>query len=186
MTMAAEGTGNFMLVTAGGSLTIGGTVILKPAMAMDMTMTTKDASGTTTALGYRIIGTEAYANIGGDAWMSMSATDADKTINSFKPESLMSGLGSLEGMSVVGDETRNGIATTHYKGNAPAMVGSLFGLPNGTWTMEAWVARDGGYLVGSALLGQAPDGKFTMTIDISDLDSPANKVEKPANVTGAG
>ena len=45
ITMAAEGTASFSLVKPGGSMTIGGTVIVKPETAMDMTMTTKDGSG---------------------------------------------------------------------------------------------------------------------------------------------
>ena len=98
----------------------------------------------------------------------------------------MSGFGSADSMQVVGDETRNGISATHYKGDAPASIGSMFGLPDGTWTMEAWIAKDGGYLVSSAVTGQATDGKFTMSVDISDLDSPDNKVEAPANFTPMG
>ena len=184
--MAAEGTAGFSLVTAGGSMGIDGTVILKPDVAMDMTMSTKDASGNETAFGYRILGDKAYVSLGPDAWMETSAEDAGSTVDSFKPEKFMAGFGSLDGMEAVGDETRNGIASTHYKGEAPAAVGSMFGLPTGTWTMEAWVAKEGGYLVSSALVGEAPDGKFTMSVDISDLDSPDNKVEAPANFTPMG
>jgi len=181
ITMAAEGNASFSLVKPGGSLTIGGTVIVKPETAMDMTMTTKDGSGSETAFGYRILGDKAYVSLGPDAWMETSAADAQSTVDSFKPEKFMASFGSLDNMKPVGDETKNGIATTHYKGEAPASMGSMFGLPTGTWTMEAWVAKDGGYLVSSALVGEAADGKFTMSVDITDLDSPANTVEAPAS-----
>ena len=183
ITMAAEGSANFSLVQSGGSMTIGGTVIVKPAIAMDMTMSTKDATGTQTAFGYRIIGDKAFISLGPDAWMETSAADAQSTVDSFKPENFMTNFGSLDQMQAVGDETKNGVATTHYKGTAPTSVGSMFGLPTGTWTMEAWVAKDGGYLVSSALVGEATDGKFTMSVDISDLDSPNNTVEPPASFT---
>ena len=157
--------------------------IVKPAIAMDMTMSTKDATGTQTAFGYRIIGDKAFISLGPDAWMETSAADAQSTVDSFKPENFMTNFGSLDQMQAVGDETKNGVATTHYKGTAPTSVGSMFGLPTGTWTMEAWVAKDGGYLVSSALVGEATDGKFTMSVDISDLDSPNNTVEPPASFT---
>ena len=78
------------------------------------------------------------------------------------------------------------MATTHYQGEAPAAVGSMFGLPTGTWTMDAWIARDGGYLVSSSVSGEAPDGRFTMSVDISDLDSSDNKVEAPEKFTPLG
>ncbi len=186
ITMAAEGAANFSLVQSGGSMTIGGTVIVKPETAMDMTMSTKDATGTETAFGYRIVGDKAYVSLGPDVWMETSATDAQSTVDTFKPEKFMSSLGSLDNMQAVGDETKNGIATTHYKGEAPASMGSMFGLPTGTWTMEAWVAKDGGYLVSSSIVGESADGKFTMSVDISDLDSPSNSVEAPASFTPKG
>jgi hypothetical protein len=184
--MAAEGTASFSLVPAGGGMTISGTVIVKPEIAMDMTMTTKDASGTQAAFGYRIVDGKAYVSLGPDAWMETSAEDAQSTVEAFKPEKFMASLGSLDTMKPVGDETRNGVACTHYQGEAPATMGAMFGLPSGTWTMEAWVAKEGGYLISSALVGEATDGKFTMSVDISDLDSPDNTVEAPATFTPMG
>jgi hypothetical protein len=184
--MAAEGTASFSLVTSGGSMTISGTVILKPTVGMDMTMATKDAAGTETAFGYRIVDGKAYVSLGGVTWMETSAEDAQSTVDSFKPENFMSSFGSINDLQADGDETKNGIATTHYKGQAPASVGSMFGLPTGTWTMEAWIAKEGGFLVSSSLIGEATDGKFTMTMDIMDLDSSSNTVEAPASFTPLG
>jgi hypothetical protein len=184
--MAAEGTASFSLVPAGGGMTISGTVIVKPETAMDMTMTTTDASGTATAFGYRIVDGKAYVSLGPDAWMETSAEDAQSTVDAFKPEKFMASFGSLDTMQPVGEETKNGVVCTHYKGEAPATMGAMFGLPSGTWTMEAWVAKEGGYLISSALVGEATDGKFTMSVDISDLDSPSNTVEAPATFTPMG
>ena len=186
VSMTAEGVAGFALVPAGGSMTISGTVILKPGIAMDMTMTTKDKTGSETAFGYRIIGDKAYVSLVPDLWMETDADDAQSTVDSFKPGNFMTGFGSVNDMQNAGDEDRNGIATTHYKGEAPAAVGSMFGLPTGTWAMEAWIAREGGYLVSSSVSGEAPDGKFTMSVDISDLDSSDNKVEAPEKFTPMG
>jgi len=181
--MAAEGSASFSLLSGGGSLTISGTVITKPAVAMDMAMTTTDKAGASTTFAYRVVGDKAYVSMAPDQWMETSAADAQSTIDSFKPENFMTSFGGVDNLQAVGDETKNGAATTHYKGQAPTAMGSLFGLPTGTWTMEAWVAKDGGYLVSSALTGEATEGKFTMTMDVTDLNSPSNTVEAPASFT---
>ena len=183
--MAAEGSASFTLLSDGGSMTISGTVITQPA-AMDMAMTTTDKTGASATFAYKVVDGKAYVSMAPDQWMETSAADAQSTIDSFKPEKFMSSFGSLDTLQVVGDETKNGVATTHYKGTAPAEMGALFGLPTGTWTMEAWVAKDGGFLVSSALTGEATDGKFTMTMDVTDLNSPANTVVAPASFTPIG
>jgi hypothetical protein len=184
--MAAEGAATFTLLTGGGSMTISGTVITQPAVAMDMAMTTKDKTGASSTFAYKVVDGKAYVSMMPDQWMETSAADAQSTIDSFKPEKFMSSFGSLDNLQVVGDETKNGVATTHYKGAAPTSIGSVFGLPTGTWTMEAWVAKDGGFLVSSALTGEATEGKFTMTMDVTDLNSATNKVEAPATFTPIG
>lgn len=186
ISMAAEGSAGFALLSAGGSTTIAGTVILKPVVAMDMTMATTDAAGIEAAFGYRIIGDKAYVSFAPDLWMETPADDARATVDAFKPDSFMAGFGTAEGMKAMGDETRNGIETTYWKGEPPATMGAMFGLPSGTWTMEAWIARDGGFLVASAVTGEAPDGRFVMSVDIRDLDSADNTVEAPANFTPMG
>ena len=184
--MAAEGAANFSLVAGGGSMNIGGTVITQPAVAMDMTMTTTDKTGASSTFAYKVVDGKAYVSLTPDQWMETSAADAQSTIDSFRPEKFMSSFGSLDTMQAVGDENKNGVATTHYKGTAPTAMGSMFGLPTGTWTMEAWVAKDGGFLVSSSLVGEATDGKFTMTMDVTDLNSADNKVEAPASFTPIG
>ena len=186
MTMAAEGSATFALVEAGGSMTIAGTVILEPEIAMDMAISTKNAAGAETALGYRIVDGKAYVSLGPDSWIETDASDAQSTVESFKPETFMAGFSSVPNMKAVGDEDKNGVPTTHYKGDAPPSVGSMFGLPTGTWTIDVWVAKEGGYLVSSVLVGESTDGKFTMSLDVSDFDSPDNKVEAPENFTPMG
>jgi len=186
MTMAAEGSATFALVEAGGSMTIAGTVILEPEIAMDMAISTKNAAGAETVLGYRIVDGKAYVSLGPDSWIETDASDAQSTVESFKPETFMAGFSSVPNMKAVGDEDKNGVPTTHYKGDAPPSVGSMFGLPTGTWTIDVWVAKEGGYLVSSVLTGESSDGKFTMSLDVSDFDSPDNKVEAPENFTPMG
>jgi hypothetical protein len=184
--MAAEGAASFPALTAGGSLKISGTVITQPAVAMDMAMTTTDKTGASSTFAYKVVDGKAYMSMAPDQWVETSAADAQSTIDSFKPENFMASFGGVDNLQVVGDETKNGVATTHYKGAAPTGIGSTFGLPTGTWTMEAWVAKEGGFLVSSALIGEATEGKFSMTMDVTDLNSGDNKVEAPATFTPIG
>ncbi len=184
--IAAEGTAGFSFVPSDGSMTISGTAILEPEIAMDLTMSTRDAAGAEAAFGYRIIGDQAYVSLGTDMWIETSAEDAQRTVESLKPGGFLSSFGSMDAMQPVGDEMKNGVSCTHYSGEAPAALGAMFGLPAGTWTTEAWVAKDGGYVVSAAVTGEAPDGTFTMTVDIGDFNSPSNTVEAPSDFTPMG
>jgi hypothetical protein len=186
MEMKASGASEFMLVPKEGSLVMEGTVILKPTPAADITMTTSDGTASPSAMGIRLVDNMSYVNLGGDQWMGSPVTDMDSEMSSYKPENLLGGFSSMSGLSAVGDETKNGIATTHYKGEDTSGLASTFGLPDGSWTTDVWIAKDGGYVVSESVLASAKAGAeagtFTMTIDLTKANDPSLKVEKPANV----
>ena len=90
------------------------------------------------------------------------------------------------GYKSAGDDTQNGIACTHYKGDNSinALYGSLAGV-QGTFTADLWIAKDGGYPVKGVLAfsatagGQA--GTFGYTLDVTHVnDSTANVVAQPS------
>ncbi len=62
-------------------------------------------------------------------------------------------------------------------------MNSAFGLDEGAWAVDAWVAKEGGYLVSAVVKAtgksSGADASFSMSIDLSDLDSPNNKVTAP-------
>ena len=185
--MKAEGGSEFMMVPAGGSLVMEGDVILKPTEAVDVTMTTNDGT-TASVLGYRIIGDTAYINLGGDSWMSAPADDAASAVDSFKPDQMLGSYSSLEGLSKVGEEDKNGIPSEHYSSTSDPGIGSMFGLPGATWTSDVWIAKDGGYVVSAAITatGKSEAGKqgtFVMTVDVTGANDPNLVIEPPTNLT---
>ena len=184
--MKAEGGSEFMMVPAGGSLVMKGDVVLKPTPAVDVTMTTSDG-GTASAIGYRIIGDTAYINLGGDSWMSAPADDAAKAVDAFKPEQMLGSYSSLEGLSKVGEEDKNGIPSDHYSSTSDPGIGDMFGLPGATWTSDVWVARDGGYVVSAAMTAtgksaSGEQGTFVMTVDVTGANDPNLVIEPPKDV----
>jgi hypothetical protein len=180
ITMKMDGVESSMFSAFGDGLTMEGTVIFKPVRAADITMSTGTAAQPMD-IGYRVIGDKAWVSLG-DAWMATPAEDAQATIESLAPEKLLGSFSSVPGLVPVGDETRNGVATTHYQASGPdigAMMGSSLGLPDATWTVDFWVAKDGGYAVGYSVVGESATGSFEMTLDVSEIDNPANTVEPP-------
>lgn len=185
--MKAEGGSEFMMVPAGGSLVMEGDVILKPTEAVDVTMTTNDGT-TATVLGYRIIGDTAYINLGGDSWMSAPADDAASAVDAFKPGQMLGSYSSLEGLSKVGEEDKNGIPSEHYTSSSDPGIGSTFGLPGATWTTDVWIAKDGGYVVSAAMTATGKNasgeqGTFVMTVDVTGANDPNLVIEPPTNLT---
>lgn len=180
ITMKMDGVENSMFSAFGEGLTMEGTVIFKPVKAADITMSMGTAAQPM-EIGYRVIGDKAWVSLG-DAWMETPAEDAQATIDGLAPAKLLGSFGSVAGLAPVGDETKNGVATTHYSASGPelgAMMGSSLGLPDATWTVDFWVAKDGGYAVGYSVVGESATGSFEMTVDVSEIDNPANTVEPP-------
>lgn len=186
MEMKSSGTSEFMLVPKGGALVMEGTVILKPEPAADITMTTIEDGATPSGMGIRIVDGMSYVNLGGGQWMGSPVEDMETEMRSYRPEQLLGGFSSISGLTAVGDETKNGIATTHYRGEDSTGMASMFGLPDGSWTTEVWIAKDGGYVVSESVTAAAKAGAdagtFTMTIDLTKANDPTLKIEKPADV----
>jgi hypothetical protein len=188
MEMKATGSSEFIMVPKEGALVMEGSVILKPEdkQAADITMTTIENDASPAAIGIRIVDGMSYVNLGGDQWMGSPVDDMTSEMASYKPESLLGGFSSVSGLTKVGDEEKNGIATTHYRGEDSTGMASMLGLPEGTWTTDVWIAKDGGFVVSqmvtAAAKAGADEGTFTMTIDLTKANDPSLTVEKPANV----
>jgi hypothetical protein len=182
VTMGMKGLESSVFSAFGDGLAMDALVVLKPEKAADMkiSMGTADQK---LEMGYRLIGDKAWINLGGDSWMESTAEDAQATMDSFAPEKMFGGLGSFSGMSPVGEETKNGVATTHYSASGADVAGMLndtLGLANGTWTVDYWVAKDGGYPVAYTVEGKgASDAFFNMALEVSDINNAANKIEVP-------
>jgi hypothetical protein len=185
--MAAEGGSKGMMgmVASGGAIVMEGALQLKPVEAADITMTLGDGSQST-EIGYRIIGDKAYMNLGGDSWMAAPADDAAAAIDSLKPDKLLKGYATAD-MSKVGEEDKNGIPSVHYQSTADPGVGGMLGLPTATWTIDTWLAKDGGFPVSASIVAEGKNdageaGKFSISVNVTGINDPNLKIEAPANV----
>jgi hypothetical protein len=170
----------FTLVMKGGTYgamlgpdPIKGTVVMKPTKAAYMSF-----------MGIEMIEIDGktYTKIG-TSWDQSEDTSSTAMADSFAPDKLFgSYVGSAaSGYKAVGEEQRNGMATIHYLADASVIdtYGSMLGVTGGTWSADAWVAKDGGYPVGVSIKSSGGSGDFEMTMDITNINDPANKVEAP-------
>jgi hypothetical protein len=171
-----------------GDISMEGTAVLKPTPAADVVMKMGASGG---SMDFRMIqvGDKSWMNLG-DSWTETTDPSQSNLLDSLSPEKLFgSSVGSFaSGMTAVGDETKNGIACTHMRAGAEALAGmnavmaSSFGVA-GTWVVEYWVAKEGGYLVSAMMKGtgtnEGKPSETSISIDLRDLDNPANVVNAP-------
>jgi len=175
-----------------GTTTMSGTVIKAPSEASSLHLVTKDKDGNVTdETEIVIVGADVWLRSGGATtdWEAIPAEAAPIFIQSmagFRPEQLFSLYFAPIGTDNerVGDEDKNGVPTTHYRGGEAvgAILGAIAGV-QGSWTSDVWIARDGGYLVASEAGVQGSDanggGSFSLIVDITDIESADNVVEPP-------
>jgi hypothetical protein len=165
-----------------GDISMRGTVVVRPERALDFTLSTA--------------GLEAhYVLVGGDAWLGLGtgalakvpggAENAEATFDSLKPERLLGGYTSdLTGLTLVGSETRNGVAVDHYEADAATAAAIASRVGGEGFTVDAWLAQDGDYLVAFDMQGTVTTSgsaqPFGMKVDISGIDDPANRIERPS------
>jgi hypothetical protein len=185
--MKSEGASEGMmgLVAAGGSLVMEGSVQLKPTEAADVRMIMSDGS-TESTISYRIVGDTAYTAFG-DTWMATPADEAGSAIDSLKPDQLLSGYSDISGLAKVGEEDKNGIPSEHFQSTEDPGIGGLFGLPEASWTMDVWLAKDGGFPVSTVIVAEGKSdtgetGKFTMSVDVTSVNDPNLVIEAPEDV----
>lgn len=173
-----------------GSTIFSGIVINKPDKAQTLDLTDKDQNGDITSqTSYILLAANAYVRDGADGtWTEIPAAQADmfiQALSGFRPEQLFSlyfAPGAADNTRV-GDEQKNGVSTTHYKGGEGigAILSAIAGV-SGTWSSDVWISKDGGYLVHSEASVAASDsssGGFSVVVDITDINSPTNTVKAP-------
>jgi hypothetical protein len=174
---------------------VSGVVILKPAPAADLdfhgllriiSLDGFDYYATDIEAGY-----SRFAQATADPSASPAASAPPTLADAISPAHEFGLLASsLKGYEKVGTENKNGVQADHYQGTQTALAefGSIAGVKNATsWTADIWIAATGGYPVSVAVIAKAKDEStvYQMSIDITHVDDPANKVTAPENVTGA-
>ncbi len=180
ITMKTQGLDEGAFAMFGDGMEMEGTIIFRPTKAADMSIS-MGAAAQKLAMKYRVIGDKAWVSMG-DSWMESPEADAQSMIDSFSADQMLGSFGGVGGLTAVGDETKNGVATTHYTAAADAVgqaVGSSIGLADAKWSMDFWVAKEGGYAVSYAIAGKNASGSFEMNLDVTDINSASNVVEVP-------
>ncbi len=177
--------------TSGGSVKMTGTVVLKPARAVrfDLTASSTDAAASESQLSYVLIGDRAW--VGADGMLTeVPAAGAEGMAGSFDaflPEKLFSTnfTDFASGYKLVGDEEKNGVACHHFQADTAVLeqYATLHGV-TGDWHADVWIAKDGGFPVSWAVRGSAAaggaSGTYSMSVDITNINDPANKVTAPS------
>jgi hypothetical protein len=132
--------------------------------------------------------------IGDDAWISTGdgnyiqtpggASMFSQFTDGLAPESLLGMVppSALTGMAQVGQEDKNGVATTHYRvsGADNPQVAEGLGADS---TIDVWIADDGGYMVGMVLDGtmdvSGTSTPIQMSMDISRINDESIEIEAP-------
>ena len=156
-------------ISTGGASQYQATVVTKPVLSRDVTL----ADGTR----FVVIGDEAWQGTG-DKLTPADSGLATAMLGAFDPALLIGGfsqLGAAGGMSDKGTEEKNGVQAHHFQIDSSSPIFALASLPPGA-SIDIWVAADGGYLVSMSVVGAGSD----FTINVTDVNDPANKVERPA------
>lgn len=161
-----------------GSFTVTGTVVNKP---------TKAVSVNDLGVQFIQVGDQEWTSFDGNTWTGPTTAGSDLT--SMLPTSDYATWFDANStqFTVAGNETKNGVACVHYKGNSS--LGSLYGAISGvsaSFQADLWVAKDGNYPVsgvyGFAASSGGQSGGFYYSFDITHVNDASNKVTAPTNV----
>ncbi|MGD0123386.1 MAG: hypothetical protein ABSC46_12595 [Candidatus Limnocylindrales bacterium] len=177
--MAGSSSGSQATPASTSSVVISGTVVNKPTRSISM-----NAYG----VQYILVGTQAWTSYdAGNTWTSIDPTDASLT-DLLPGKNYASWFDAYStNFKVAGDESKNGVQCTHYKGDSS--LGSLYqGITGVSASFQAdlWVAKDGNYPVSgvygfSAASGNQA-GSFGYSFDVTHINDGSNQVTPPANV----
>jgi hypothetical protein len=147
-----------------------GVVVTKPVLSRDLTM----GDGTRIV----VIGDEAWMGKAGGPLTPAPGPMATALFAAFDPTLLVaaySGPQWAQSSLEVGKETKNGVQATHYHIDPSTAAAGFSGVPAGA-NIDLWIS-DAGVLVALEASG-FPNG--SMSIQVTGIDDPANKVERPS------
>jgi len=112
----------------------------------------------------------------GKTWLKLDAKASTFGLVPQNPKQALARLNKLANVRKVGDETIDGVSTTHYHGTARLEHG----------TFDIWIGKDDGYVrrVHAAASGKNGNGHATVTF--SDFGKPVSISVPPASDTADG
>ncbi|MBF8289613.1 MAG: hypothetical protein HW391_581 [Chloroflexi bacterium] len=168
-----------------------GVVVNKPTEANALSTSELDADGNATSgTSFIVIGADAWLkDLNDTSWTAMPTGQAGSIIammTAFRPEQMFGTYfaGIAGNFANSGSENKNGVDTTHYKGDdaVGALLGTIVGV-TGAWHSDVWIANDGGFLVHSEAGAESATGteggSFLIVVDITDPNS-AGPIEPPS------
>jgi hypothetical protein len=166
---ALEGIDSYRIAITSGGGTYEATVIVRPEPARAITVT---RGGSATRI--VIVGDQAWLDDGSGTFTAVPAAMTTAFTSMFDPLLLIGNTDGYAGAwSSIGTEEKNGVQARHLRIDG-STLGGIAGFPAGA-TVDVWVSVDDGYLVGWETSGFPAD----TTIDISNVNDPANVVEAP-------
>ncbi len=157
-------------ITVSGVEQYKGVVVTKPVLSRDITI-----SGGTRIV---VIGNDAWVADGSEPLKAVPSQLATTMFAAFDP-TLMVGMFSgpewAQSSLDKGAEQKNGVSAHHFLIDSTTAVGGFSGVPAGA-SINLWIA-DEGYLVAWESTGM---GGGDMSIQVTGVDDPANKVERPS------
>ena len=157
-------------ITVAGVEQYKGVVVTKPVLSRDITI-----SGGTRIV---VIGNEAWTAQGNEPLKSVPQQLATTMFMAFDPTLLVGAFASpqwAQSSLDKGTEQKNGVNAHHFLIDSTTLVGGFSGVPAGG-SINFWIA-DEGYLVAWESKGMG--GAGDTSIQVTGVDDPANKVEKP-------
>jgi hypothetical protein len=175
---------------ADGKFSISGTYVVKPEAAADITVANTLHDIAVGGNDYQDVADQG-GKLTGSFTESPSATDGSALPDQLSPTSIYTSFDFSGSFTTVGPETKNGVAATHFQAGDSALAefAAVAGVQAGAWTADVWLATSGGYPVSISIVGttSATDKKvvYERSFDLKDVNSTANIVTAPTNVTGA-
>jgi hypothetical protein len=159
----------------GGELAYESVVVTQPVLSKDIT--TYDEGQPSTK--FVIIGDEVWTADGPDAeYQAVPAELGSAMLMAFDPALMMGAFAGadLSGVGAsVGTESKNGVQAHHVRIDPTTAAGFAATMPAGS-SIDIWVA-EAGYLVAWEMSGFEDDSN--LSIQVTDVNDPANKVERP-------
>jgi hypothetical protein len=160
----------------GGELAYESVVVTKPELAKDIT--TYDNGEPSTR--FIIIGDEVWMAEGPDGqFQSVPSELGNAMLMAFDPALMLGAFAGADLAGVggsVGTETKNGVQAHHIRIDPTTAAGFAASMPAGS-SIDIWVA-EAGYLVAWEMSGF--EEEQNVSIQVTGVNDPANKVERPA------
>ena len=157
-------------ITVNGVEQYKGVVVTKPVLSRDLTI-----SGGTRIV---VIGDEAWVANGSEPLKSVPSQLATTMFAAFDPTLMVGAFSGPEWAQSSldkGAEEKNGVSAHHFLIDSTTAVGGFSGVPAGA-AINIWIA-DEGYLVAWESTGI---GNGDMSIQVTGVDDPGNKVDRPS------